>query len=109
MTEDQEKLLAVLGVRMNDLLSLCEGRKHKIEELTELLNQEYKNMQQAKQEIQGLKAKYSDLLTAYAASVSISGEKEDIKSLEMGDIKDARSRLSKLVREVDNCIKLLNG
>ena len=97
MTEDQNELLAVLDVRLHDLMSLCEEQKMTIEELTLQINADKETILQAEQKIQVLNAKYLELLTAH------------IVSLEDGDVKNARMRLLKLVREVEKCIALLNG
>lgn len=97
MTESQKELLAVFDVRIRDLLVLCEEQKCEIKKLTSMLEQEGENVQLAKLEIQALKTKYANLLTAYVASI------------DEGDVKSARERLLKLVREVDKCIALLNG
>ncbi|MDR3260628.1 MAG: hypothetical protein LBT78_02195 [Tannerella sp.] len=98
MTEEQDKLLAVFEVRIQDLLSLCEEQKAKIKELVLKLNQEKANMQQVQGELQALKTNYRDLLTAHVVSVE-----------EGGDVKSARTKVLKLVREIDKCIALLNG
>lgn len=97
MTESQKELLAVFEIRMRDLVALCEEQKSEIKKLTFMLDQEQQDVQHAKQENQALKTKYANLLTAHVASV------------EEGDVKNARERLLKLVREVDKCIALLNG
>ena len=97
MTEAENKLLAVFEVRLLDLLSLCERQQRKIEELTAQIKTGEESLQQAKQNNQSLNAKYSELLTAH------------ILSSEEGGVKSARLRLSKLVREVEKCIALLNG
>ena len=97
MTDDQNELLAVLDVRLHDLMSLCEEQKRTIEALKQKINAEAATIQQAEQKIQVLNAKYMELLTAH------------IVSFEAGDVKNARMRLSKLVREVEKCIALLNG
>ena len=97
MTEDQEKLLAVFEVRLHDVLTLCEARKRKIEELTLHIKSDKESIQRAEQKIQALNTKYTDLLTVHVAS------------LEDGGVKNARMRLLKLVREVEKCIALLNG
>jgi len=97
MTESQKKLLSVFEVRIHDLLALCDEQKQIIDNLSRMLNQERENIQQSKQEIQSLKVKYANLLTARAALV------------DAGDMKSASERLQKLVREVDKCIALLNG
>ena len=97
MTEAENKLLAVFEVRLLDLLSLCERQQRKIEELTAQIKTGEESLQQAKQNNQSLDAKYAELLTAH------------ILSSEEGGVKSARLRLSKLVREVEKCIALLNG
>lgn len=97
MTESQKELLAVFEVRVRDLLALCEVQKQQIKELTLLLNKEQESVQLSKREIQTLKAKYANLLTAQIASV------------DTGDMKSAQERLQKLVREVEECMALLNG
>ena len=97
MTEENDKLLAVFEEKLQVHLSLFGKQKRKIEELTLQINTEKDARLQAEQKIQSLNAKYSDLLTAH------------IVSLEEGDMKNARMRLVKLVREVEKCIALLNG
>ena len=97
MTEEENKLLAVFEERLHDFLSLFEKQKRQIEELTLQIKTGEDAKQQAEQRIKSLNAKYSDLLTAR------------IVSLEEGDMKNARMRLFKLVREVEKCIALLNG
>ena len=97
MTESQKELLAVFEVRVHDLLALCEAQKQKIEVLTRLLNEEQEIVQLSKQEIQALKIKCANLLTARATSY------------DTGDMKSAQERLQNLVREVEKCMALLNG
>ena len=97
MTEDQNELLAVLDVRLHDLISLCEVQKGIIKDLAMQINTDKETLRQAEQTIQVLNAKYSELLTAH------------VVSLDDGDVKNARMRLLKLVREVEKCIALLNG
>jgi len=96
MTEDQKKLLAVFEVRVRDLISLCDERKQKIEDVTMALKQKEAEVAQLMQKIEVLNAKYENLLMAKVVSAN------------NGEMKDARMRLSKLVREVDKCIALLN-
>ena len=96
MTEDENKLLAVFEGKVHDLLSLCKKQERKIEELTLQIKTGEEELQLAKQKIQSLNAKYSELLTAHVAS------------LEEGDAKSARTRLSELVQEVERCMALLN-
>ena len=86
MTEDHKRLLAVFEVRVRDLMALCDQQKRRIDE----------ELRQAKDMIEGLNAKCDNMLTARIVSTN---EEE---------MKNARMRLSKLVREVDKCIALLN-
>jgi len=97
MTDDLNDLLAVLDVRLHDLMSLCDEQKSIIENLTMQINTDRETILQAEQKIQAMNAKYTELLTAH------------IVSLEDGGVKNARMRLLKLVREVEKCIALLNG
>ena len=96
MTEDQNRLLAVFEVRVRDLMALCDSQRQKIVELTEALNQAEEALQQTREEATAWKSKFDNLLTAKV----ISANEEEMKN--------ARMRLSKLVREVDKCIALLN-
>lgn len=96
MTEDQKKMLTVFEVRVRDLMELCDKQNRKINELTVALNQKEVEIQQALRTIGELNAKCDNMLTARVVSVND------------GEIKSARMRLSRLVREVDRCIALLN-
>ena len=96
MTEDQNRLLAVFEVRVRDLMALCDSQRQKIVELTGVLNQTEETLQRTREEAAAWKAKFDNLLTAKV----ISANEEEMKN--------ARMRLSKLVREVDKCIALLN-
>ena len=96
MTEDQHRMLAELDVRVRDLMSLCDRQRQQIVELTQSLAQKEQELQQSKEENCELNTKCDNLLTARVVTV------------QEADIKSARLRLSKLVREVDRCIALLN-
>jgi uncharacterized coiled-coil protein SlyX len=82
---------------MHDLMALCEKQKRTIEELTLQINADKETLMQAEQKVRVLNAKYTELLTAH------------VVSLDDGDVRNARLRLLKLVREVEKCIALLNG
>jgi len=96
MTEEHNKLLAVFEVRVRDLMALCDKQKQKIDELNRVLGDKDTELGKAKQMIDELNVKCDNMLTARAVFMN------------EGDIKSARTRLSKLVREVDKCIALLN-
>ncbi|RHR55842.1 hypothetical protein [Parabacteroides sp. AF17-28] len=96
MTEDHKRLLAVFEVRVRDLMELCDKQKQRIGELEGFLVQKEEELQQAIKTIEELNTKCDNMLTARVVSVN------------EGEMKSARMRLSKLVREVDKCIALLN-
>lgn len=96
MTEDQKSLLAVFEVRVRDLMELCDKQNRKINDLTGILSHKNEELQQAMRTIEELNIKCDNMLTARVVSVND------------GEMKNARMRLSKLVREVDKCIALLN-
>ena len=91
MNEKDQKIWAVLEVRLQDLMSLCDERKQTIESLTQTI-------QQMEADYRTLEAKYTDLLAAGY-----------ITSADANERKVARKRLSDMVREVDKCLALLNG
>ncbi len=95
MTEEEAKLLAVFEVRVHDLIALCEEHKKQIAELESSLAKKEEALQEALVQIRELNTKYGNLLTARVVSVT------------EGDMRKAKMRLSKLVREVDKCIALL--
>ncbi|MCD8268715.1 MAG: hypothetical protein LUD46_09905 [Parabacteroides sp.] len=77
-------------------MELCDKQNHKINELTTTLVRKESELKQAMNTIQELSTKCDNMLTARVVSVN------------EGEMKSARMRLSKLVREVDKCIALLN-
>ena len=91
MNEKDQKIWAVLEVRLQDLMSLCDERKQTIESLTQTI-------QRMEADYRTLEAKYTDLLAAAY-----------IASADENERKVVRKRLSDMVREVDKCLALLNG
>lgn len=91
MAGNEKELCAVLDVRLQDLLALCDEQEQKIKDLTEIIRQ-------MKEEYRILNARYTDMLTATCIAFVDGGER-----------KEAKRRLSELVREVDKCLALLNG
>ena len=95
MTEDRDKLLINLDVRVKQVLLLCDQLKHENSLLRGELISKDEKIAGVKQEISVMKQKYDNLKTARtitAASV---------------DVDTAKKKLSRLVREVDKCIGLL--
>ena len=96
MTEEQSKLIANFEARVRQLMFLCDELKQKNAVLEKDLVNEVEKTQSLEEEITRLNLKYDNLKIARIISV-----KQD-------DFRGAKKRLSKLVREVDKCIALLN-
>ena len=96
MTEDQAKLLYAFEDQVRKLIDICKQLKQKNNELELQLADTQRSYEDLNQENKTLKVKYENLKTARIISV-----KND-------DFKGAKNRLSKLVKEVDKCIALLN-
>ena len=96
MTDEEKKLLSTFEARLRHLIFMHDQLKEENNKLKKLL--EEKNL-----ELSTLQAKYQELDLDYtnlktAMTISLDGS----------DIQETKSRLSKLVREVDKCIALLN-
>ena len=95
MTENRDKLLVDLDVRVKQVLLLCDKLKQENARLKENLILKEEEIRSALKDIAEMKQKYDSLKTARtitAASV---------------DVDTAKLKLSKMVREVDKCIGLL--
>ncbi len=95
MTDDKNSLLVLFEVRLKELIALCDRQKLKIQELETALEQKNTELQEAMGKISDLNAKCDNMLTAHVLSV------------QEGEVRKAKLRLSKLVREVERCIALL--
>ena len=96
MTEEEKKLLSTFEARLRHLIYLQDELKRENAELKQLLEEEKFELEKARAEYKALESSYTDLKTATA--ISLNGS----------DVKETKLRLSKLVREVDKCIALLN-
>ncbi|NCC09133.1 MAG: hypothetical protein EOM31_01265 [Bacteroidia bacterium] len=96
MTEEEKQLLSTFEARLRHLIYLHDELKRENEKLTQLLNAEKENNSKLKADYLTLEANYANLKTATTISLNDS------------DVKETKLRLSKLVREVDKCIALLN-
>lgn len=95
MTNENNKLLVDLEVRVKQILFLCDSLKDENARLKNEIQSKQKQIDTGKKELEDLKTKYDSLKTARtitAASV---------------DVEIAKEKLSKMVREVDKCINLL--
>ena len=96
MTEEAKKLLSTFEARLRHLIYLHDELKRENAELKQLLEEEKKENERILAEYKELETSYTNLKTATA--ISLNGS----------DVKETKLRLSKLVREVDKCIALLN-
>ncbi len=95
MTDENNKLLVDLEVRVKQIMLLCDTLKEENVALKTELNTRQQQIDEVVADLNHLKTRYDSLKiarTVTAASV---------------DVEVAKQRLSKLVREVDKCINLL--
>ena len=96
MTEEEKKLLNSFGTQLRHLIYLHDELKRENAELKKLLDNEKLKNEKVQAQYDELEVSYTNLKTATA--ISLNGS----------DVKETKLRLSKLVREVDKCIALLN-
>ena len=96
MTEEEKKLLNSFETQLRHLIYLHDELKRENAELKKLLGNEKLKNGKVQAQYDELEVSYTNLKTATA--ISLNGS----------DVKETKLRLSKLVREVDKCIALLN-
>ena len=96
MTEEEKKLLNSFEAQLRHLIYLHDELKRENAELKKLLENEKLKNEKVQAQYDELEVSYTNLKTATA--ISLNGS----------DVKETKLRLSKLVREVDKCIALLN-
>ena len=96
MTEEEKKLLNSFETQLRHLIYLHDELKRENAELKKLLENEKLKNEKVQAQYDVLEVSYTNLKTATA--ISLNGS----------DVKETKLRLSKLVREVDKCIALLN-
>lgn len=95
MTDENNKLLVDLEVRIKQVMLLCDRLKEENASLKTALESREQKIDEVVTDLNQMRTKYESLKiarTITAASV---------------DVDAAKQRLSKLVREVDKCINLL--
>ncbi len=95
MTDENNKLLVDLEVRIKQVMLLCDRLKEENAALKTALESREQQIDEVVTDLNQMRTKYESLKiarTITAASV---------------DVDAAKQRLSKLVREVDKCINLL--
>ncbi|KAA6349939.1 hypothetical protein EZS27_002664 [termite gut metagenome] len=96
MTEDEKKLLSIFEARLRHLLFLHDELKNENVRLNQSLREEKEKYEKILADYKKLEANYTN--TKIAATIN-----QTVK-----DVRETKLRLSKLVREVDKCIALLN-
>ena len=96
MTEEEKKLLSTFETQLRHLMYLHDELKRENAGLRKLLENEKLKYEKVQAQYDELEVNYTNLKTATA--ISLNGS----------DVKETKLRLSKLVREVDKCIALLN-
>ncbi len=96
MTEEDKKLLSSFETQVRHLIFLHNEAKRENAELKSLLDNERLKNEKILAQYNDLEVRYTNLKTATAIS------------LRGSDVKETKLRLSKLVREIDKCIALLN-
>ena len=96
MTEEEKKLLNSFETQLRHLIYLHDELKRENAELKKLLENEKLKNEKVQAQYDELEVSYTNLKTATA--ISLNGS----------EVKETKLRLSKLVREVDKCIALLN-
>ncbi len=96
MTDDGKQLLNTFETRLRHLIYLHEEQMRENAELKRQIEEAEEARREMQAELDDLSQRYTDLKTATAIS------------LDGNDVRETKLRLSKLVREVDKCIALLN-
>ncbi|KAA6321708.1 hypothetical protein EZS27_028673 [termite gut metagenome] len=96
MTEDEKKRLSIFEARLRHLLFLYDELERENAKLNRLLKEEKEKYEKILGDYKELEAKYTN--TKIAATINQTAK----------DVRETKLRLSKLVREVDKCIALLN-
>jgi len=96
MTEEDKKLLSTFEARLRHLMYLHDELKRENAEIKQLLEEKQEEVAKLRSDFNELEVVYANLKIAKTISLTSS------------EVKDTKQRLSKLVREVDKCIALLN-
>lgn len=96
MTDEEKKLLSTFEARLRHLIYMHDELKRENAQLKQSLSAREEELAKVQAEWEASKQDYADLKAATA--ISLNG----------GDVRETKLRLSTLVREVDKCIALLN-
>lgn len=96
MTKEEESALRLFETRVRQLILKYKELEKENQELYEIVDEKEQALKTANAEIDKLKSEYENLKLAKMI---------DISSQELGD---AKSKVAKLIRDIDKCIALLN-
>ena len=96
MTDEEKKQLNNFETSLRHLIYLHDKLRRDYAELQQLLLDKEDNISKLRSEYDKLNQSYIDLKSAMTMS------------LDGGDVRQTKQRLSKIVREVDKCIAMLN-
>jgi predicted RNase H-like nuclease (RuvC/YqgF family) len=96
MADEDQNLVENFEKKLKKLMELYEMLKNRNSELCDELNRQKKENEMLRLEISALNENYSNLKQSKVLSVS--GQ----------DIDDTKQRVTRLVREIDRCIDMLN-
>lgn len=96
MTGEEKELLQTFEARVRHLIHLHDELKQENAQLQKLLQEKEVEIRGTLADYKKLEKDYSNLKAAMA--INLTGS----------DVRDTKLRLSKLVREIDKCIALLN-
>lgn len=96
MTEEDKRLLNTFEGRLRNLLFLFEEQKKEIASLRHLLEEKEATIARMESDRKELESRYANLKMARIISINDT------------ELNDTKKRLTRLVREVEKCIALLN-
>lgn len=96
MSANPKSLLDALNAKIKEMVRRYEALKERAETLEQRVEQQSEEISALQEELKEMSIKYQNLKTAKGLSFG------------MEDVREARNRFNKLVREIDKCISLLN-
>lgn len=96
MTKEEKQTLHLFETRVRQLILKYKTLEQKTQELHAMVEQQEKTIERLTQDNEDLQARYNDLKVAKMIEIT-SQEAEN-----------AQKRISKLIREIDKCIALIN-
>ena len=96
MSDNPKLSLDALSAKIKEMMRRYEELKELVETKEQVIEQQSNEITALETELEEMKVKYQNLKTAKGLSFG------------MEDVREARNRFNKLVREIDKCISLLN-